>query len=418
MFKKTRNSFAKLIISLGAIFFFIIFSLMFTISYLSAKKEINQVFKEALSYPNFSSEIYTNDNTQTILIFVDENERPIYEIDSLTNQRYVKFATPTTGNYQWFRTVADMIAVKKTGRFTLQNKRYIFDSLYYPSSNPQQNCVKYIIYDYTSYYNNMINLSISLFLGYFLTFLLLCICGIKIANRVVKPIEETFLKQKELITNASHELKTPITVIHTNLAVLESYKNDTIQNQEKWIQNITEQTQKMNNLVHQMLDLARTDNLIVNEIKESFNFTEMVQKNLLIFESRAFDKNITMQSDIANQIFMEGNKENIEKVISILFDNAVKYCNQNGKITIKLSQTKKEIFFTIANTGKGIKKENISKIFQRFYKEDESYIEENQNSFGLGLSIAKGIVDSYHGNLSVESIENELTTFKLILNKK
>ena len=160
--------------------------------------------------------------------------------------------------------------------------------------------------------------------------------------------------------------------------MLELNKEDTIVNQEHWINNISEQTKKMNYLICQMLDLARTDTLLENETKSYLNLSEIVNKLILVFETRAFDKNILLESKVDNNIYFIANHDNIEKVFSILIDNALKYCNKNGYINITLQQNRREIIFTISNTGKGIKKENIDKIFQRFYRQDESYDSEKQ----------------------------------------
>lgn len=417
MFKKIRNNFARLIIILGGLFSAFIFIMIFLATYISNDVEINRLLNQSLNFPSLAP-APTNESTEIILIYVDLNDRPIYTVDPETNEIHVKFVAASSSNYDWYESMADKIAFKRKGIVKYQNKRYIFDSLPYSTLPENEKCIKYALYDYTSHYNNTIILGSSLTGSFLVTLVLLIIFGIRLANRMVEPIEETFVKQKELITNASHELKTPLAVINTNLEVLDLNKTDSISKQQRWFDNIKEQTVKLNNLVCQMLDLARTDSLIATETKTNLNVSEIIQRHLLIFESSAFEKNIIVTSDIQDNIYYETNKENIEKVFTILFENAIKYCNTNGKIRVILNQTKKEIQFSISNTGKGIKKENLDKIFQRFYKEDESYKEGNNNSFGLGLSIAKSIIDNYKGNIKVESIENKLTTFKVSLIKK
>ena len=419
MFRKIRNHFARLIVILGGFFLTLVFIIIFVISILNAKYETQRIIKDGLSFPSFNiSDISPNGVTDTILIFIDEENNPIYETNEQTNETHVKYLATNGENNEWFQTVADKIAKEKNGEFSLRNKYYYFDSIPHEYLKPYEKCVKYVIYDYTSQRNNIITLGWSLSCGLVITWTLLIYLGLKIANKAVKPIEETFLKQKELITNASHELKTPVTVINTNLAVLELNKEDTIVNQEHWINNISEQTKKMNYLICQMLDLARTDTLLENETKSYLNLSEIVNKLILVFETRAFDKNILLESKVDNNIYFIANHDNIEKVFSILIDNALKYCNKNGYINITLQQNRREIIFTISNTGKGIKKENIDKIFQRFYRQDESYDSENNNSFGLGLSIAKSIIDHLKGTIKVQSEENKLTTFKVTFNKK
>lgn len=129
------------------------------------------------------------------------------------------------------------------------------------------------------------------------------------------------------------------------------------------------------------------------------------------FEANAFEKRIEIQANLEANVQLACNKENMIKLFTILIDNAIKYTNVQGKIDINLSQKKSKIIFCIENTGKGIAKTNIDKIFQRFYKEDESYKADSSHSFGLGLAIAKAIVNQLNGTISAESIENEYTKF-------
>ena len=267
------------------------------------------------------------------------------------------------------------------------------------------------IYDYTSYVRVNNATFTFLMIGYFVVILLLSFSAITIADKTVEPVKEAFIKQKELIANASHELKTPLTVINTNLSILEDNKDKSIESQSKWLNNIIEQTSRMNNLIYQMLDLSKTESLLASEKKEIIHLNDLLEKLLMEFEANAFEKRIEIQANLEANVQLACNKENMIKLFTILIDNAIKYTNVQGKIDINLSQKKSKIIFCIENTGKGIAKTNIDKIFQRFYKEDESYKADSSHSFGLGLAIAKAIVNQLNGTISAESIENEYTKF-------
>lgn len=166
-----------------------------------------------------------------------------------------------------------------------------------------------------------------------------------------------------------------------------------------------------------MLDLSKTESLLASETKQPIQLSELIEKLVMEFEVNAFEKKIHVTSNIEENIVFNGNMENMIKLFTILIDNAIKYTQENGAIDLSLTQKKNKIEFTIQNTGKGIEKENLGKVFQRFYKQDESYNQDSNHSFGLGLAIAKAIVDQLNGTITVTSEVNVHTTFVVKLPK-
>ena len=248
-----------------------------------------------------------------------------------------------------------------------------------------------------------------------ISLILLLFISIYLTNRTIKPIKESFEKQKQFIANASHELKTPLTIIRTNTSLVLSNRSETVESQSKWINYINNQIERMAKLIDEMLSLAKLDT--GKELVEftSFNISKLINNVLLTFEAVLFENNIQISSNIEDDITIKGDKESIKKVFNILLDNAIKYTNKNGKIDVEMYQDKNKIKLKVKNTGEGIKKEDLEKIFERFYRIDTSRARET-GGYGLGLSIAKSIVESHNGKIYAESNEGKDTTFIIEFN--
>lgn len=261
---------------------------------------------------------------------------------------------------------------------------------------------------------NIQNLLIELFKSFFiiisLSLIVLLIISIYFTNKSIKPIKEAFDKQKEFITNASHELKTPLTIIKTNLSLILNNKNDTINNQIKWINYIDNQTNRMSTLINEMLTLSKLDIDENKIILDKINVSNIIDSMLLMFEAIIYENNITLYTDIHKDLFINADKESIKKLFSILIDNAIKYTNKNGKINVYLYNKKNKVVLKVENTGYGIPKENLDKIFERFYRVDDSrHIE--TGGYGIGLSIANAIVKQHNGRIYANSELNKTTSF-------
>ena len=243
-----------------------------------------------------------------------------------------------------------------------------------------------------------------------LSLVVLFFISIYFTNKAINPLEETFKKQKQFIADASHELRTPLTIIKTNVSLLRENELETIQSQKKWINYIDSQASRMSTLINEMLSLANLDANRKKEERININLSKMLSDTLLVFEVVIFEKGLILEEDIVNDIFINGEKDQIKKLISILMDNAIKYTNDNGKILVYLKAERNKAKLIIKNTGEGIKKEHLEKIFERFYRVDDSR-DRGTGGYGLGLSIAKAIVDDHKGKIHAESIINNETSF-------
>ena len=237
----------------------------------------------------------------------------------------------------------------------------------------------------------------------FIGIIIIYIIARKIAQVIVKPVEETFEKQKQFISDASHELKTPLAVIEANADVLGNKIGE-----NKWIEYIQNEVQSMNKLVNDLLTLARIGNTnTVNNQK--FNLSKEVQMAVAVFESIIFENKIDLETNINENIEFTGDKDDIKHIISILLDNAIKHTAETKKIIVNVEKEKNEIKIEVKNQGEEIPKEEQSKIFERFYRIDKSR-NRNEKRYGLGLPIAKELVGKYKGTIMV-SCKEGFTSF-------
>lgn len=230
------------------------------------------------------------------------------------------------------------------------------------------------------------------------------------ANRSIRPISESWAKQKQFIADASHELKTPLTTIMTNCDVLEANENETIKSQREWLGYIKVGADRMNKLVNSLLTLARVEGLNLQTSKQSFDMAALVCDVMQSMEAATIAKKLNIDRKIEFVGDIYGYEDSVRQVFTILYENAVKYVNEGGNINVSVRRTKKGVSCTVKNTGKGIPAKDLPYVFDRFYRSDTARSNE-ENSYGLGLAIAKSIVGQIGGKITVKSVENEWTEF-------
>ena len=185
-------------------------------------------------------------------------------------------------------------------------------------------------------------------------------------------------------------------VIEANADVLQDKVGE-----NKWITYIQNEVQSMNKLVNDLLVLARMENTNTTN-NQKFNLSKEVQMSVSVFESMIYEKNIKLETNITDEIVFNGDKEDIKHIISILLDNAIKHTKENGKIIVNTLKEKNDIKIEVKNQGEPIPEEEREKIFERFYRVDKAR-NRNEKRYGLGLSIAKGLVDKYKGTIEASS---------------
>lgn len=239
--------------------------------------------------------------------------------------------------------------------------------------------------------------------------LILAGLAVFLARWMVAPVQESFDKQRRFISDASHELKTPLTIISANVDVLQ---NEIGENQR--IEHIKAQSQRMSGLVHDLLTLAKADEEQENIIRSEFNLSGAILNTALEFESRAFEEGKQYSFDIAENILYTGDEKQIKQLAGILIDNAIHYSDDNGQIAVSLNADGNHIRLSVFNTGIGVSNEEQEKIFERFYRVDESRSRET-GGYGIGLSIAKAIVEAYRGKISVSGEYGKWVRFDVVL---
>ena len=214
-----------------------------------------------------------------------------------------------------------------------------------------------------------------------------------LARKIVNPLEENYQKQKQFISDAGHELKTPVSVVSANAELLSREIGD-----NQWLQNIQYENERMGMLVAQLLDLARTENVAPQ--MEQVDFSRLVAGEALPFESVAFEKGLVLNSNIANGIGVVGNTTQLKQIMSILLDNAIRHSKGGDEVWLSLTKEHGIAKLSVINKGDEIPEEQRTKIFERFYRVDTARNGEDKH-YGLGLAIAKAIATSHKGYIEV-----------------
>lgn len=260
------------------------------------------------------------------------------------------------------------------------------------------------------------NLLIVLILGGLGGLVLVFFGSLYMANRALIPIKEAWDRQKTFVADASHELRTPLSVIETTVDLLASRRNNTIDSQIKWLENIQTENKRMTKLVSDLLLLARADSEQDTLELKTFPLHTALLEAYIPFEAVALQKGLYLEAFNGEQIDFYGDEAKIKQLVVILVDNAIKYTPEGGYIGMALKNLGDSIEISFKDSGEGIAEEHIGKIFQRFYRVDKSR-SRKEGSVGLGLSIAEWIVKQHHGYIKVESVKGKGSTFHIYLPK-
>ncbi|AST58426.1 histidine kinase [Thermoanaerobacterium thermosaccharolyticum] len=430
MFKKLRNKFLILNMSMTSSVMMIAFAVIYIISYNNINSEIAkklspqagmQTVIERRELPddteNSKSKVHNRrfslDDPYSFFIQVDGNGK-ILEIDSpfhMNEESYKKAADIAWSNKKSSSIVT--LEGKQWKYVTTQMKKQVIQGNV-QSYTIAENKYQIMFLDVTMYKKTLYQLLITLLsVGIIMLFIIFLI-SLYFANRAIKPIVEAWERQKQFVADASHELKTPISIINANYDVLLANREETIDSQLKWLDYIKIGTDRMTKLINDLLSLAKMEDLRFEMQKVPFNMSDAVNDVILSMEAVAAEKDIKLIRSIEPDIIVKSDSERIKQVITILFDNAVKYTDKKGQIEISLTKSKRHVTFSIKNSGKGIAKQDLPKIFDRFYRADSSRTHDT-GSYGLGLSIAKTIIERLGGEIYAESVENEYTTFTFTL---
>lgn len=273
---------------------------------------------------------------------------------------------------------------------TVQNFRYKY------TVNTPDSSKTYFFLDTTIQNNTIIRvLVLSVIIG-FAAWTAMLLLIIMLSKKAIRPIAENIERQKQFVTNAGHEIKTPLAIIMSNAEAMELYNGE-----NKWSKNIKEQVKRLNGLMQNLLTLSKLDEKNTAYSKEIISLSEITEKTINMFSENAELKNITIEKMIEKNIVCNTSEELYSMLISILIDNAIKYSQKNEKIEITLKQNTKSIVFETKNNCETLPQCPANRLFDRFYRADTARTQKD-GGYGIGLSAAKSIVSSLGGSIHCE----------------
>ena len=219
-----------------------------------------------------------------------------------------------------------------------------------------------------------------------------------LSGRIVRPIAESYEKQKRFITDAGHELKTPITIIRADADVLQSE----LDGENEWITDIRRQTNRLAELTSDLIYLSKMEEENASLQMQDLSLSELVDETAQSFQALARAKGRSFSSSVAPDLRVNGDEKALAKLVSILLDNAMKYSPEGGNVELKLDQAGRNARLIVRNSTPPMEKGNAERLFERFTREDRSRNSES-GGFGLGLAIAKAVTEAHRGRIRAES---------------
>lgn len=437
MFKKLRNRLLIMNLLIISILMFIAFSTIYFMIYnnihttiardLYRSSDIKRIFdlpppvsnddnNNSLDNPNIK-DTQDNKDTQYELGFLfDNSDKDGFPDKSITFNIY----TDTSNNILLVQSFFDaddsfytnaLKAIVDTddheGHFTLDGNVWAY------LITPRTNEIQYTFIDMTAQQKVLDRLVFTFLIVSIMSLLAIFIISNFLTNRSIRPIKDAFEKQKSFISDASHELKTPLAVIRTNVDVLISNKSNA--EDTKWLNYIKSEVERMGKLTNDLLYLTQMEDVETSHLmKNTVNLNDKIENILLGMDAIAFEKEIDLSYTMDSNVLVKGNSEQLVQIIMILLDNALKYTPIKGTIHLNLTKSHRHATIAVTNSGEGIPEESIPYIFDRFYRVDKAR-SRSEGSFGLGLSIAKAIVEQHGGRISCESQQGVSTTFSIKL---
>lgn len=327
---------------------------------------------------------YVKENTDEAIAFViiDENDKPDIQVNNtfLTNKEVKEVSKDLLNrgkkSWKWYDYIYSL-KEKKDGTWQL------------------------VFIDFSSYsasYAQVFLVTVYVIFG----LLLLTGVSIYLSRFIVQPAQAAIDREKQFVSDASHELKTPIASIRANAQVLQ---NQIAPN--RYLNHILSETKRMEHLIQELLGLSKLDDKDGREHFEKVNLSSICQEMILSYESLAYEEGKLIEDQIAENIEILGQESQLKQLVTILLDNAIKHSLDNGKITVELLQEKKTALLRVSNPSLVYPDEVLKNLFECFYQAEDS--RNSSSSFGLGLAIAKAIVEKHKGSITVSQSDDQLT---------
>lgn len=289
-------------------------------------------------------------------------------------------------------------------------KGKIDNLLYYVSNSGENKMVCFM--DNARFADNFTYLlSFTLLFGV-IALIIFAFISIYLARRIVSPMEESYTKQRQFTADAGHELKTPIAAMATNIEILKREIGN-----NSWLDNIAYENERMRILVTELLELARNENKKAE--RKPTDLSVLVNGEILPLEATAFEKNVLIESEINENIVANVDENSTKQLVTILIDNAISHSvsedDKTKKVYVNLSKNNSQAVLSVSNFGEEIPEKEREKLFERFYRTDQSH--EFSGHYGLGLAIAKAIADANDAKIKVEC-ENGMVIFKVFFSSR
>lgn len=396
MFKKLRLKFTLLTSTISFVTLFVIGLSLNTILYFKTTSRLKEDAIVALKYPLEEQE---------------KNDGP----NDKNNENLLKrffFITLNNNSYTYYRN--NMFPLNQNELATLSNNIFkgnkndgFYNYFYFYKSNNTA-----VVLDARSEkeaINSTYIISTFICLS---AFVLITTFSFLFSKKVIRPYEKNYESQRRFLTDASHELKTPLAIISANLDVLESENEN-----NKWVNSSQEQISRMRNLINEMVSLNKIEELNGNTKKEKFNMSDSLLEAIESYESLSIDNNIKFTYNVPENIIYDGDESLILKLYGIFLDNAFKYVSKDGCIDISLKDNKKKVVLIFSNSVEDVDEEKLKYCFDRFYTLDESR-SKSRSGFGIGLSIAQAIVKEHNGEIKTYLKDNNKSIYFEIILKK
>ena len=397
MIRKLRLKFVAICMALvtailAAVFFSVYFSMARNISDLSRQVLYRVVQEEPVRGSMTRPDISINIGGDRVLL-------PYFTVNLWTSRRGGYTAQITGGTYANLEDTDELTAIlqdclsqdRREGTIAAYHLRYLrqdnglYEKLAFVDMSMEQAVLRKMMGSY-------------LFIA-LASLLLLLGVSILLSRWATRPVEKAWTQQRQFLSDASHELKTPLTVILSNAELLEQAQLS--DKPARWTDNILSEAGRMRSLVEEMLTLARADNMVRTAVLTEVSLSDIAADCALAFEPVAFEAGKSLDYTLAENITVLGDREKLRQLISVLLDNAIKYGADGGTVTLSLEKTDRQAKLTVSNPGDPIPPEQLGHLFERFYRADDSRGE--KSGFGLGLSIAQTIAAEHKGTLKAES---------------
>ena len=261
---------------------------------------------------------------------------------------------------------------------------------------------------------SVLQVCLLLTLAFMAALLLFFVVTFRLSKFAARPLEESIARERQFVADASHDLKTPLTVILADSSILRENPDSTVAEQMQWVESVEDAARNMQGMINEMLTLSSVEQIQEKSLElVRIDFSSIATKAVLQMESVAYDKGVALDESIDDGVFVDGSAEYLQRVCSGLIDNALKYEPEGGRIRVALGADKKHAVLEVQNYGLSVSPDDLPHLFERFYRSDKS--RGQTGGHGLGLAIAKQMTEAMNGTIACESTPETGTLFRVTL---